>query len=513
MRINTSGEAASSGERQILSVVLGSILLADLIIFIFHPRLAIELGGVAILASAGALAACYISALRISAGSQWRLGLMLAALFFAALVPIYCGWVAVDIGWIAGTFGLSLTGFGAILLERRRDRSIYMAAAVTLLLCVATPLFLDRQALLDSPHAVLMALGVCGITTIAVLCSEREYSLRERSRRLRLRNTNSVHELDEQRRGLSFALLTITQFENLGRGVIQGIDERASNLRGMNQSLEEFAQANRQMGQQIDGAIHEQSKDLQHMQSMSQELIGGQDRLTEAVRSLQEFVRGTAEDLSDLTQHAKRNIVLSSRIGDSFVRLGEIKNFVQEIADKTNLLAINASIEAARLGKSGDGFAVVANEIDKLAKFNKEQGEAITSIIEESEELISEVDRASRATDLSAQHQTNAVAELSRTITDLVSISENHGMLGVRMAAGIDQMQASGRSITELSEKHHARNDRIAAMASEVSGLSDGLTEATGMLNSEFLTLEAHATTLADLSQKDDQPGEEAHSP
>ncbi len=501
MQINTSGETAGSGERQILGVVLGSTLVAHLIIFLFHPRFAIEPGGLTILISAGALIACYLSALRISATNSWRLGLMLTALLLTAFVPIYCGWLAIDVGWIAGTFGLSLTGFGAILLERRRDRSIFIIAAVLLLLLVATPLLFTRQTLLDSPYAILMAMGVCGITIFAVLCSEREYSLRERSRRLRQRHSSKMSELDEQRRGLSFALLTITQFENLGRGVIQGIDERASHLRGMNQSLEEFANSNRQMGQQIDGSIHEQGEDLLHMQNMSQELINGQDRLTLAVRRLEEFVRGTADDLADLTRNAERNISLSGRIGHSFVRLGEIKNFVQEIADKTNLLAINASIEAARLGKSGDGFAVVASEIDKLANFNKEQGEAITAIIEESETLIAEVDRASRATDDSAKRQTEAVAELSRTISDLLGISEDHGMMGVRLAAAIDQMHTSGRSIAELSEEHHSRNERMAIMAAEISGLSDGLTEATGTLNREFLTLEAHTMTLADLSQ------------
>lgn len=83
---------------------------------------------------------------------------------------------------------------------------------------------------------------------------------------------------------------------------------------------------------------------------------------------------------SNMNEINARNQIMAD-VKEQTVKINELVNVIKSVADQTNLLSLNASIEAARAGEQGKGFAVVSNEIKKLAENTKQQVDIIRAIV------------------------------------------------------------------------------------------------------------------------------------
>ncbi|MER2263223.1 MAG: methyl-accepting chemotaxis protein [Psychrobacillus sp.] len=152
------------------------------------------------------------------------------------------------------------------------------------------------------------------------------------------------------------------------------------------------------------------------------------NKLFEMAESFSVIVEQTAagiEDISDsVTSLADRVTDITTQMRDvssSAEQIGEISSVVKGISDQSNLLGLNAAIEAARAGDVGKGFSVVANEIRKLATNSKENVNQINDITKNIQELIDTLNQAFLEVNTLTDNQSGSIQEFSATIQEISS--------------------------------------------------------------------------------------------
>ncbi len=192
----------------------------------------------------------------------------------------------------------------------------------------------------------------------------------------------------------------------------------------------------------------------------------GAEVVAEAVRSI-ERVNAVSQDLK----------AAMNALGDQTQAIGRVMSVISDIADQTNLLALNAAIEAARAGEAGRGFAVVADEVRKLAEktmtATKEVGQAVVSIQQSVAGNIQNVDQAAGAV-AEATSLADKSGDVLREILDLAEASARE-VAGIAAAAEQQSSAAEeiNKAMTEVSGVVEATSAGMHESAAAVHALAD----------------------------------------
>lgn len=192
------------------------------------------------------------------------------------------------------------------------------------------------------------------------------------------------------------------------------------------------------------------------------------------IKSIQE-VKAIADTVNDSAK-------LMISLGERSKQIGDIVSVIKDIADQTNLLALNAAIEAARAGEQGRGFAVVADEVRKLAertaKATSEIGAMISAIQEEMGKAVASMECGTKRVEVGVEFSAKAGEALRRivgSIDELQSMVQQIAAATEEMSTASEQIGGAIEAIATVSKETSSSSGQIAQSSSDLARLATNL--------------------------------------
>ena len=270
----------------------------------------------------------------------------------------------------------------------------------------------------------------------------------------------------------------IQQVITNSRGVMQAAGKLSESSHRVAVSSQSQSDATASMA----AAVEEVTTSIDHVADSSQETHNIARKSGELSVHGGEVVQGAAEEMSKIADSVNQSSQFILRLGEHSNQISAIVNVIKEIADQTNLLALNAAIEAARAGEQGRGFAVVADEVRKLAERTARSTEEITA-------MIGSIQSGTR-------HAVESMQEGSARVTEGVAMATRAGESMGQIREGASQVISAVSDISSALREQSAASNQVAQNVERIARMTEENSVAANEIAGEAQQLEDLAGAL-----------------
>ena len=260
------------------------------------------------------------------------------------------------------------------------------------------------------------------------------------------------------------------------------VSSAASEIQATTEHLASGSESQSEQIVNTSSAIDEMAVSIQQVSSNASTAAEVAGQALNSAQEGNQAVRRTIEGMNGIRQQVQETAKRIKRLGESSQEIGEIVQLIGDIADRTSILALNASIQAAMAGEAGRGFAVVAEEVERLAERSADATKQIEGLIKAIQSETTEAVTAMEETTREVVSGSGVANEAGRSLEDIQDVSNRLAELigSISMAArqqarGSESVAQSMGEISEVTQQTASGTKQAAVSIRNLVDLADNL--------------------------------------
>ncbi|MBF0136561.1 MAG: methyl-accepting chemotaxis protein [Magnetococcus sp. DMHC-1] len=304
----------------------------------------------------------------------------------------------------------------------------------------------------------------------------------------------AIYDSREMRTNMSTINAWAEESNEHMRIISKSAEESSANMQSINKASEDANTALKMVAESSDQASVS-------MNSVRDAAERTNRNLNEVARSVEELNRSLMEvrkqceaadkESGQASHNAQNNSEVMSNLAKAAQEIGKVIELINEIADQTNMLALNASIEAAGAGDAGKGFAVVANEVKELARQTTDAIRLVGDSVDEIQEKTAEATKAAHEMALNIER----ISQSNREILHTVDSQSNN------IQAVAKSMEAVAMENSEVTRLVAESSGGISEMSRNVNEISEGIAEVTRNVTEATEGIHRMATGVGEIAR------------